>query len=85
VLPQSLRAKVAHEARRDAAWYFRDFQGPVATKDDQWVTEAWADLMSDFKLAPEEAEKLWPVYWKLFSQETVRRASKGARRRWGQT
>jgi len=66
---QRLRAMVAHEARRDAGAYFREYRGPVATKGDHWVTDAWAHLRRDFHLAPDVANKLWPVYWKAFSQE----------------
>jgi hypothetical protein len=67
MVPQNLRIRVVTEAYQDAAAYYREFRGPVATEDDPWVTEAWGDLKNDLKLAPETAVELWPVYWEAFS------------------
>jgi len=75
MIPQSLRAKVVDEARRDAAAYFREFRGPVGPDTTNWVAEAWANLRRDFKLAPGVAKKLWPSYWEAFAQETARLTS----------
>jgi DNA-binding transcriptional ArsR family regulator len=37
-----------------------------------WVSEAWTDLRHHLKLSSDEADRLWPVYWRDFSQEMVR-------------
>jgi len=69
------RARVIREAHRDAAAFFRECRCAVGPAGMHWVTEAWADVRSDFKLPPEKADRLWPVYWKAFDEETVRLAS----------
>ena len=61
--PTNFRAKVIREARRDAAAYVREFRRLFVLKDIFWVTEAWADLRRDFKLAPDVAGEHRPVNW----------------------
>jgi hypothetical protein len=70
--PKSLRAKVVAEARRDAVAYCREFQKPVGPEGTDWVTEAWADLRQFLKLKADQADRLWPMYWKTLSEETAR-------------
>jgi hypothetical protein len=73
----SFRTTVIDEAKKDAATFFREFQHAVGTDQTEldWVTEAWADIRVDFDLKAEEADALWPVYWKAFAAETARLAA----------
>jgi hypothetical protein len=77
MVTQSLRAKVMDSAQRDAAAFFREFQRAVGLeqRETDWVAAAWADLTHDLDLRPDDASRLWSVYWTAFSEETVRLAS----------
>jgi len=66
---------VVSEASRDATAYYREFRGAAGPEGTDWVAEAWADLRRHLKLDADSADQLWPVYWKAFSEETVRLAS----------
>jgi hypothetical protein len=73
----SLRPEIIDEAKKDAGAFFREFQHAVTNDqaDLDWVAEAWADIRHDFDLDRDEADRLWPAYWKAFSEETLRLAS----------
>jgi hypothetical protein len=72
---KNLRAKILDEATRDAVAYYGEFRCAAGADGLDWVNEAWADLRRDFKLSADQADSLWPAYWKAFFDETVRLAS----------
>jgi len=72
---KTLRTIVADKALRDAAQYNRESHDSVAVRGQDWVIQAWAAVRRDPGLSPDQAIKLWPVYWKAFSDETMRLAS----------
>ncbi|HEV3121547.1 MAG TPA: hypothetical protein VGY53_06575 [Isosphaeraceae bacterium] len=71
----TLRSKVVGEARLDAAAYYREFRAAAGPEGTGWVEEAWADLRRFLKLDADVADRLWPVYWKAFREETVKLAA----------
>jgi hypothetical protein len=69
---KTLRDKVVHEARRDAAAFNRQISLPLALVGHEWVVKAWAAVRRTFRLTPRQAVDLWPVYWETICKETAR-------------
>jgi hypothetical protein len=65
----TLQAKVAEEARHDAARYYDSHDCSVACGELDWLVLGWTTVRRTFGLSAQQAILLWHVYWKAFYEQ----------------
>jgi hypothetical protein len=66
----TLQAKVAEEARHDAARYYDSHDCSVACGEQDWLVQGWTTVRHSYGLNARQSILLWHVYWKAFYEQT---------------